>query len=376
MEALLILTYSAVCFVIFKVFKVPVNKWTIPTAVLGGIVMLSALTLLMNYNHPYTKVARIVVVTTPIVPTVRGRVIEVPVEPNTPLHAGDVLFRVDATVYEVAVEQARAQLADAFQNVKGDAAAWDQAKAAVAQARANRDRSKETYERYEAGAGDVFSDAEVQNRRDLLASAEAGLDAAEAAERRAKLMYESEIDGQNPEVARLRAALEKAEYDLSETTVRAPTDGMVTQVALRPGMMAVPLPLSPVMVFVHKEDRMLVASFLQNSLQRIHVGDEAEVIFHALPGKVFHGKIAQVLPVIAQGSYQASGRLQALESSPARGRATVIIDIEDDLSAYQLPGGVTAEVAVYTEHVHHVAIMRKILFRMKSWQNFLFGEGH
>jgi multidrug resistance efflux pump len=376
MDLLLILTYSSVCFVVFKVFKVPVNKWTVPTAGLGGVVMLGTLLLLMNYNHPYTKVARIVTITTPIVPTVRGRVIEVPVEPNTPLVAGDVLFKIDPTVYEVAFEQARAQLADASQDVKGDAAAWDQARATTTAAEADRDRAKENYDRFQAGAGSVFSESEIQNSRDAFSAAEAKWEASKAAESRAKLTYEAEIDGENPEVARLRAALEKAEYDLDETTVRASTDGMVTQVALRPGMMAVPLPLSPVMVFVHEEEQKVVASFLQNSLQRVHAGDEAEVVFHALPGKVFAAKVVQVLPVIAQGSYQATGRLQALEATPGRGRAPVIIELEDDLSEYQLPGGVTAEVAVYTHHFHHVAIMRKILFRMKSWQNFLFGEGH
>ena len=55
MEILLTLTYAAIVYVIFKVFKVPLNKWTLPSAVLGGVVMLGALILTMNYNHPYTE---------------------------------------------------------------------------------------------------------------------------------------------------------------------------------------------------------------------------------------------------------------------------------------------------------------------------------
>lgn len=35
MDILLILTYSALCVFIFKVFRIPLNKWTVPTAVLG-----------------------------------------------------------------------------------------------------------------------------------------------------------------------------------------------------------------------------------------------------------------------------------------------------------------------------------------------------
>ena len=48
MELLLILTYAAICFAIFKIFRIPVNKWTLPTAVLGGIFMIGIIMLVMN----------------------------------------------------------------------------------------------------------------------------------------------------------------------------------------------------------------------------------------------------------------------------------------------------------------------------------------
>ena len=95
MELLMILTYTAICYAIFKIFKIPVNKWSIPTAVLGGIILIALILLIMNYNHPYTREARLYFYTTPIVPAVRGEVIEVPVKANVPLKKGDVLFRID-----------------------------------------------------------------------------------------------------------------------------------------------------------------------------------------------------------------------------------------------------------------------------------------
>ena len=51
---------------------------------------------------------------------------------------------------------------------------------------------------------------------------------------------EAEIDGVNPTVARFQAELRSAEFDLHETTVTAPTDGYVTQLFLRPGIMPCP----------------------------------------------------------------------------------------------------------------------------------------
>ena len=59
----------------------------------------------MNYNHPYTKNGRIYFAVTPILPGVKGRVIEVPVAPNKPLKEGDVLFKVDPKPYQYVVDQ-------------------------------------------------------------------------------------------------------------------------------------------------------------------------------------------------------------------------------------------------------------------------------
>ncbi|GCV17865.1 membrane fusion protein component of efflux pump [Escherichia coli] len=52
----------------FKIFKIPVNKWTIPTAALGGIFIVSGLILLMNYTHPYTFKAQKAVISIPFFP--------------------------------------------------------------------------------------------------------------------------------------------------------------------------------------------------------------------------------------------------------------------------------------------------------------------
>src|SRR5262245_53924553 len=110
---------------------------------------------------------------------------------------------------------------------------------------------------------------------------------------RARLAYSSNIDGVNTAVARLRAEVSDAEYDLDQAGVRAPGAGFVTQVALRPGVYVTPIQMRPAMVFVNteKRDQELGAAFRQNSLQRVKSGDEAEVAFDAVPGRVFKGKV-------------------------------------------------------------------------------------
>ena len=110
MDLLLILTYAAICVAIFKLFRIPLNKWTVPTAVLGGIVMIGALIFTMNYNHPYSEVARSYFVSVPVIPAVTGQVIEVPVKGNQPLEKGDVLFRIDPAPFEYRVRSLKATL--------------------------------------------------------------------------------------------------------------------------------------------------------------------------------------------------------------------------------------------------------------------------
>lgn len=384
MDLLLILTYAALCYAIFKIFRIPVNQWTLATAVLGGIFLIASLLLLMSYNHPYTSDGRIYFTSAPVIPVVGGQVIEVPVTPNHPLKRGDVLFRIDPRPYQYEVDQKRAALAEAEQSVLQLKAALDAANAGVAGAEASRDRSLQAFEKFQlanensksSGRGAVYSELEVENRRGIYLTAEATVDTARAQATQARLGYESQINGTNPTVARLQAELRNAEYDLDQTTVRAPSEGYVSQVFLRPGMMANPLPLRPVMVFINGEDRMLAAAFIQNSLQRVTVGDEAEVAFKAVPGKIFKARVQDVINVMAQGQLQPGGALIDPQSPErlAAGQTLAVIELLEDTNGYQLPGGVVAEVAVYTHHWHHVAILRKVLLRMSSWMNYVFLE--
>jgi multidrug resistance efflux pump len=384
MEILLILIYAALCIAIFKIFSIPVNKWTLPTAALGGIIMIGFILLVMNYNHPFSANARIYFATTPIMPNVKGRVIEVPVEANAPLKQGDVLFRIDPSPYQFKVDKGRAALAEAEQNVGQLKAGFESAQAKVDEATAQRDRAKGSYERYSQGNENArmggrdlpFSLAEIENRRTTYLAAEGALQAAVSKAEQARVIYQSEIGGVHTAVASLRAELQEAEFDLENTTVRAPGPGFVTQMALRPGMYVVPAPLRPVMVFVHQADRALAAAFRQNALQRLRVGDEAEIAFDVVPGRIFKGKVQIVVDAIALGQLQATGSLQDLGEPLPGGRAIAIIEIDEDSSAYNIPGGAAAQVAVYTPYWHGFSILRRILLRMRSWENYVFLEGH
>src|SRR5260370_189349 len=175
MELLVLSIYGSIWWVVFKVFKIPLNKWSLPTAVLGGLILMFMILLVMNYNHPFTKEARIYFYTTPIVPVVRGPVIEVPIQGNEPLKKGDVLFRIDPRPYEYALQQKRAALAEAEQAVKQLAAAAEGAQAKANEEIAARDRARQSFERYQSGNDTAraagrplpYAQLQVENQRGL-----------------------------------------------------------------------------------------------------------------------------------------------------------------------------------------------------------------
>lgn len=377
MDLLLILTYAGIAIAVFKIFRIPVNAYTLLTAVLGGVAIIGALLLGMNYNHPFSNQGRFYFATTPILPGVGGRVIDVPVKSNVPVKAGDVLFRIEPDQYANAVKAKQAELADALQVAEQLKAASSTASNNAKAAGSARDAALDLYTRsQQLIATGAISQAQFKQTEERYFGAKNQADAAQAEANRAELQASSAIEGVNTDVARIRSELATAQYNLDQTVVRAPTDGVVLQLFLRPGMYVVPMPLRPVLVFMHAEPPQFAAAFLQNSSQRVIEGSDAEVILPAVPGRVFKARVVSGGAYVPQGQLQPSGTLVDPELIRGEGRVIVQLNFEDDLTPYHIVPGSSGDVAIYTDHMHHLAIMRKVLLRMKSWMNFIFGDGH
>ena len=320
MDLLILLLYSLFCWTIFKVFKVPVNKWTLTTSFLGGIIFIISIMLLMNYNHPYTSNARTYFVTTPIISNVSSQVKSVHVEDQEIVEKGDTLFILDNTVFKSKVASLEADL------------------------KLSKTRLKQSQKLYRSNAGSGY-DVE---------------------------MYEAEIQ-------KIEASLEEANWRVDQCVVTASAPGMIGQQRLRPGMRAVEFPLKPLMTFIDVEKQFIVAALPQNPLQQLEIGKEAEIIFDAIPGKIFKGKVSTIGKVIAQGEIQIKGTLHNFDSTLPhgyipQGSVPFVIELDDDISEYRLPGGAKSQVAIYSHHMEPVKVVRKVLLRMKGWLNFVFGE--
>jgi len=313
MVEVLIIVYSMLMFIVFKVFKVPVNKWTGTTAVLGGVVSIGFLLLMMGMYHPFTKEARIYTLTTPVLPTVKGRIIEVNVKTGDRVKAGESLFQIDPEPFQYEVDRLEAEL--------------------------------------------ILAESNLADAQELFAK---------------QFASEKDVERSQASLDSLRAQLAGARFDLSQTDVQAEADGYVAQVRLRAGALAVDMPMRPLMTFVNDADRFLLGGFQQNPLQNIQPGFKAEVIFIALPGKVFSATVDGMSDIMGQGQLLPDDKLISINGVSPAGRVLVRISIEDDLSGYQLPAGAKAYIAVYSETWKPVAIIRQVILRVMSWENYLF----
>ncbi len=312
MELLLLTIYFTFCWIIIKIFKIPINQWTITTVFLGAVVMMGSMLMIMAYFHPASKSARSYFISTDIVSQVRGKVIEIPVETNVPIQEGDILFKIDPVPFQGVVVSLLAQL--------------------------------------------DFSRKRLEDSRKLVKLAGGA---------------KFDIDLYEKEVKSLDGQLETAQFNLDSCIVRAPGKGFVTHLMIRPGQMAVPLPMAPVMTFINADTEMFIAAFSQEPMQNIKAGNDAEVIFPGIPGRVFKAKVDKILPALAEGEISVKKDMFSFSKQLPVGLVPVFLTFEDDLSEFYIPMGSDAVVAIYSHRAHHIQILRKILLRMESWRNFL-----
>ncbi len=306
-----------------------------------------------------------------IVPNVAGEVIDVPVAANTPLKDGDVLFRIDPTPFEYKAKELKAQLVEAEHRAKQlqanvDAAAAD-VKAITGQLAYAQRRRDDIGKLARTQAASEFRLEDEQKQVDTLTAQQS---AAKAHETSASIALSSQIDGVNTDVARLTAQLGHAEWELEQTTVRAPSAGYVTNVALRKGARVTPLPLAPVMAFIDTSQTVVGIEIAQINSRYIEPGQNVELTFKVFPGVIQTGRVETVLQALASGQARPSGVAVSpveIQSAPL----VVRVKLDDEELASRLPAGGTGDAAIFTEHVRVTHIIRRVMLRMIAFVNYI-----
>jgi membrane fusion protein, multidrug efflux system len=230
---------------------------------------------------------------------VSGRVSEVKVHDNEPVHAGQVLFTLDSRPFQIAVEDAEAQLAGARLKVKG-------LEAVYRQRLANEQAGRNTL---------AFEERELERKRKLAADgiasraqldqAEHDLDAAHqqlASDVQQTASAAADLGGDEnapvdsrPAVRQALAVLDKARLNLSYTTVVAPIDGIVTKVEqLQQGDYIDAA--APLFALVSQTDMWVEANFKETDLAHMRPGQAATFSVDAFPGVKFTGEVQSTSP--------------------------------------------------------------------------------
>jgi len=393
MEILLLGIYSFFVWLIFIKLKwLPWNTGTQVTVVIIPVVGLAALILLLNIFAPSSADVRVYKYTIPIVSQVRGRVVEVPVEEgNRLVLKGDVLFRIDPTPYQLEVDTLEAQLVNTQGSMreleeqqKGATAKIAEAAGRVREVSAKLELTNKRVEQYQelakSGAGSRFdlerAVTDVQEQQGQLAAARSAELQARAAQRQVEQKLGARVDGEYAQVAQIRAQLRNARWQLEQTTTVSPCECYVVNLQLRPGAFVAGIPLNPVMTLVEAYGQ-VVAFYHQNELHQVEPGNEAEFTLDTLPGRVIKAKVDSIVWAQGQGQLSASGTLpmSGVAAQPP-GRYAVKFNIAERDRNQFLAAGAAGHAAIYTENLHAVHILRKIILRVGSYLGYLILKLH
>jgi multidrug resistance efflux pump len=292
-----------------------------------GVVIVGAIVFAWYTYSPMSQDARLFRFIVPIVPNVSGQVIEVPIQGgNEPLSKDDVLFRIDPAPFEYSVRQLEAQVG--------------RFEAERRLARINVDRAQMLVDRQ--------------------AAAQVDLD-----------IWTANMDIATAQINSAKAQLDDARWKLEETVVRAPANGYVLNLQVRPGSFVTSIPLASSMAFVSTEQSPVLASFSQSAIRKISEGDEVEITFNHAPGQVYSGRIERVVAISGQSQLTASSTLPSFTGAPISDRWPVVVFLDDAEAAAAMQQGAGGSVVVYTESGKPFHVISRVAIRLIAWLNYL-----
>lgn len=300
--------YLVILFILVKMKIVPFNLFWKVSPLLVLVLLMFGLFIPMGSPQGPALVVRNSVA---VVPNVAGEVTDVPVEPNKPLRAGDVLFKIDPVPYQAQVDTIGAQV--------------------------------------------KFEELRLSQMTQLQLS-----DTGRA----------FDVEQRQADVDKLKGQYLGAKYNLEQTVVRAPSDGYVTNLGLIKGARVASLPLSPVMAFIDTSETVVGVEIAQIYTHYIEPGQEVEVTFKIFPGQVYKGKVDTVLQATSTGQVLASGTAVTPRQVTAA-PFVVRVKLDDPKLAARLPAGTAGDAAIYTSHIKPSHIIRKVILRQIAIVNYV-----
>ncbi len=292
---------------------------------------------------------------------VPGQVAAVHVHNNQSVAAGQLLFEIDPRSYQIALDQAEANLGDVQSQVAALRANYLEKFAMLKNAQESVQFQQREYNRQtNLRSSGVASEQKVDEARRALDNAQRQMDVVRQQLSAIEAQLGGDVNKPTEELAIYRAALARrddAALALSRTKIVAPAPGVVANVTLRPGDYV--KAGAPVFSLAEIGHTWIEANFKETELTHVQPGQEATVTVDTYPGFTWHARVDSLSPASGNEfsllpAQNSSGNwVKVVQRIPVR------LAIEPEPNAPQLRAGMSVIVDIDTGP-HHPAWLAKL----------------
>jgi multidrug resistance efflux pump len=358
--------YLVCVMVAFKVIKIKVSPVSVAVAAFIGVLMMGGILVVWKQAAPMTGQMILWRQVLQVVPDVREFVSKVHVKPDQKVSKGDPLFDILPDRFEDAVDEAKANLAAAISTVSQLESGVTAAEAGVKESKANTGAAKAEYgtaENLQKENPDAIAGLTVEEKRQALLAAEADDKVADATLKQTQFSLEAA----QKSVVVSQSALKTAKFNLMRCTFVSPVDGQVVNWQIREGTPVARYRFSGVGTVQSFADNAILAIYPQNLLTNVKPDDAVEIAFKRRPGQIVTGKVKQVIEYTGEGQLTQTALLPSAASIGSQGYLAVMIYLDDEELAKELPLGAAGTTAIYTDFGEPFHIITKITVRIKAW---------
>ncbi|MFV0431214.1 MAG: HlyD family secretion protein [Alphaproteobacteria bacterium] len=297
---------------------------------------------------------------TTIMAETSGRIINVPVKENQEVKAGELLLEIEPTVYEIAVEQAKANLNDVKTTLTTLKAEYDSKLANIKVSQSQHIYlQKEEKRQYDLVKNKYVSDSKYDSAKQDTLMAELEINALQKGLKQIEESLGGDVNApieEHPKYKAALASLQKAENDLEHTRIFAPADGVVTKVVQKGQYIA---PGSAAMMLISVSDLWIEANFTEKELTHVKVGQDVEIKVDYAPKYQWQGKVESLSPATGAEfsiipAQNATGNwVKIAQRLPIR----IKIEANQNKNAPQLRAGMSADVSVDTNYQRHLNLL-------------------